>query len=194
MTHCDRDGQRPAANGHSPVASPTSNGHSNNNIVHLNGYSSDPAVVAILAHFAEVRNELENAESRDDKTETIQRLLESLPPALGQAARQHVLRQLQSGLSVNIDDLVNYLAKLEIASALATPQRSRSPSPPRHHLPPLKLSPSKRPKPPISAERESSDYIDFAPSRPHVSNLLLSDGNGAQADRPNGDVRTQEMR
>ncbi|BEI79601.1 hypothetical protein CcaverHIS002_0101300 [Cutaneotrichosporon cavernicola] len=34
--------------------------------------------------------------------------------------------------------------------------------------------------------RESSDYIDFAPSRPNVSNLLLDDD--AKAIRANGDM------
>lgn len=193
MGHCEREGQRPTANGYSPVTSPATNGHAN--VVHINGFRSDPAAAAVLAHFAAVRNELDRAESRDDKTIIIQKFLDALPPALGQAARHHVLRQHSQGLSVNIDDLVNYLAKLEMASALATPRQS--PSPPPSARNPLKLSPSKRPKPPISAERGSSDYIDFAPSRPHVRNLLLSDSNNgdeAMEERRNGDGRTQEMR
>jgi hypothetical protein len=187
MGHCDREGQRPIANGHSP-ASPTASVHAN--VVHINGYRLNPAVAAVLAHFADVRSELERAETREDKAAIITRFLDTLPPSLAQAARHHVMRQLSQGVSVNIDDLVNYLAKLEMASALATPRQSPTPPPNSLKLSPLKLSPSKRYKPPISAERESSDYIDFAPSRPHVRNLLLNDE--AKAKQPNGDASSQE--
>lgn len=166
------------------------NGHAN--VVHINGYRDDPAVAAVLAHFADVRHEMDRAESRDDKAFIIQKFLDALPPALGQAARHHVLRQHSMGQSVNIDDLVNYLAKLEMASALATPRVSPSPPPTSaHKLSPLKMSPSKRAMPPLSAERESSDYIDFAPSRPHVHNLLSSDSReNVNEERRNGDART----
>ncbi|CAK9786558.1 hypothetical protein CC85DRAFT_300101 [Cutaneotrichosporon oleaginosum] len=191
MGHFDRDreGQRPMSNGHPPVTSPSAGVHAN--VVHINGYRYNPAVAAVLEHFADVRAELERAESREDKAAIITMLLDTLPPSLGKAARHHVMRQLSQGISVNIDDLVNYLAKLEMASALATPRQSPTPPPNSFKLSPLRLSPSKRYKPPISAERETGgDYIDFAPSRPHVRNLLLNEDGKAR--QPNGDASSQE--
>ncbi|BEI87410.1 uncharacterized protein CcaverHIS019_0101280 [Cutaneotrichosporon cavernicola] len=184
MGHGEREGQqqqqRPMANGHSPTTGLSPSLHAN--VVHINGYRLNPAVAAVLGHFSEVRYELHHAESQENKAAIITKFLDTLPPSLGQAARHHVMRQLSHGVSVNIDDLVNYLAKLEMASALATPRQSPTPNNSKS----LKLSPSKRHMPPISAERESSDYIDFAPSRPNVSNLLLDDD--AKAIRANGDM------
>ncbi|GMK54423.1 hypothetical protein CspeluHIS016_0110090 [Cutaneotrichosporon spelunceum] len=183
MSHGDREGQqRPMVNGYSPTTKLSPSLHTS--VVHINGYRRNPAVAAVLGHFSDVRNELDDAESQEHKAAIITKFLDTLPPSLGQAARHHVMRQLSQGVSVNIDNLVNYLAKLEMASALETLRQSPAPSNSKslkHSQ--LNLSPSKRYMPPISAERESSDYIDFAPSRPHVSNLLLqSDAKAIQAN------------
>jgi len=112
---------------------------------------------------------------------------DSLPPAYYQAAAEFIKLRRETGEPVNLDALGFYFTMLDQSAAEArsisrsTPPLRSSRSPPLRKPSPLSLkaksySPT---SPRRSRERNDGDhdhhFADFAPSRPHVSNLLLSD-------------------
>jgi hypothetical protein len=118
------------------------------------------------------------------------KFLKDLPPFYATAAADFVQTRRDKNLIVNLDALGQYFALLDQTSVQAC-QLPKPTPPPRScssRSPMSKRSPSfsikASPKSPTSPRASrinhktggDDHFVDFAPSRPHVSNLLLSEG------------------
>lgn len=121
-----------------------------------------------MVHFARLREELADVASRDEKLSRIAKFISSLPKYYSDAAKHFITAQRRAGLAVNIDTLAEHFSLLD-QTAASVPVLKRKIS-----LASPSASPITLPSPisPSARHETSHDLKGFAPSRPHVANLL----------------------
>lgn len=157
----------------------------------------------IRRRFTELRMSLQDVETREDMIQTLSAFVASLPPFYAAAAGHHVEMQRRQGVPVNIDSLAAYFSKLEQTASVPDQQQHMhqpvSPVPHLHHpvspgqattngrspatsdpvtikKPPRNVADSRAPLP-TGPNSSPPNFIDFAPSRPQLSNLLRSESS-----------------
>ncbi|KAL1409830.1 hypothetical protein Q8F55_003829 [Vanrija albida] len=145
----------------------------------------------IRRRFAELRMSLEEVETREDMIQALSEFVESLPPFYAAAAGHHAEMQKRQGIPVNIDSLAAYFSKLEQASVPPEHRHMQQHTPPGSATangwsrtttsdpmtikkPPHDVADSRAPLP-TDPDSSPPNFIDFAPARPQLSNLLRSE-------------------
>ncbi|RSH87617.1 uncharacterized protein EHS24_000129 [Apiotrichum porosum] len=108
---------------------------------------------------------------RNDMLATVSSFVDDLPPFYATAAWYHVGEQRRDGGIVNLDSLAAYFSELDKTASTATRVAGVSPS--KNGLKKMLATDTSPPDP---------SYIDFAPSRPRIADLLHVDQRSPETD------------